>query len=67
MPIFTRRRLQAMLDDLGPRLTTPKAADLHPRLEHVDTQAALAAEMVRLLLDRTCSIIGSATHASKSF
>jgi hypothetical protein len=45
MPIFARRRLQAMLDDLGPRLTPAKAADLLARLEHRQTDKALAAEI----------------------
>jgi hypothetical protein len=50
MPIFARRRLQAMLDDLAPRLTSAKAADLHGRLEHDDTKTALAAEIELALL-----------------
>ena len=33
MPIFARRRLQAMLDDRGPRLTSGRAKDLVNRLE----------------------------------
>ena len=44
MPIFARRRLQAMLDDLGPLLTPPKEADLRARLEHRQTGKVLAAE-----------------------
>jgi len=42
MPIFARRRLQAMLNDLGPRLTDSK--DLLARLEHKDSKPALASE-----------------------
>lgn len=44
MPIFTRRRLQAMLDELGPLLTKPKTKDLLSRLEHRDTANAMSAE-----------------------
>jgi hypothetical protein len=44
MPIFSRRRLQAMLDDLAPHLTSAKSADLVARLDHKDTQLALAGE-----------------------
>lgn len=44
MPIFARRRLQAMLDDLGRLLTPAKQADLLARLEHSDTGKVLSAE-----------------------
>jgi hypothetical protein len=44
MPIFARRRLNAMLHDLAPHLTVPQATDLRSRLDHCDTQPALAAE-----------------------
>ena len=50
MPIFARRRLQAMLNDLGPRMTAANAADLLARLEHDETQSALAAEFELALL-----------------
>ena len=45
MPLFSRRRLQAMLDDLGPYLIAAKASDLLARLEHKRTQDAMAAEL----------------------
>lgn len=45
MPIFARRRLQAMLDGLGPTLSVPKANDLLARLENKTTKDALAAEV----------------------
>src|ERR1700733_8184636 len=44
MAIFSRRRLQAMVDALGPFLASDKAGDVLARLEHKDTQSALAAE-----------------------
>jgi hypothetical protein len=44
MPIFGRRRLQQMLDELGPWLVRDKAADLLNRLENVDPDQALPAE-----------------------
>jgi hypothetical protein len=50
MPVFTRRRLQTMLNDLGPRMTVATATDLLARLEHKDTQSALAAEFELALL-----------------
>ena len=50
MPIFARRRLQTMLNDLGPRLTAADASDLLARLEHKDTKSALAAEFELALL-----------------
>jgi hypothetical protein len=50
MPIFARRRLQTMLNDLGPRLTAANASDLLARLEHKVTQSALAAEFELALL-----------------
>src|SRR3954452_10736024 len=45
MPIFARRRLQSMLEDLGPLMSSAKANDLLARLEHKDAKAALAAEV----------------------
>lgn len=45
MPVFARRRLQAMLNDLAPHFTAAKAADLLTRLEHRSTKDALAAEV----------------------
>jgi hypothetical protein len=50
MPIFARRRLQAMLNDLGPRMSAADATDLLKRLEHNNTQSALAAEFELALL-----------------
>lgn len=44
MSIFSRRRLQAMLNDLGPLLTAQKANDLVARLEHKRTEQAIATE-----------------------
>ncbi len=45
MPIFARRRLQAMLDDLGPRLTAGKAKDLLKRVDNRKrTDQVLSAE-----------------------
>jgi hypothetical protein len=44
MPIFSRRRLSAMLHDLAPHLSAPQAADLLARVDHCDTQPALAGE-----------------------
>jgi hypothetical protein len=45
MPIFARRRLQSMLDALGPLLSQAKAKDLLARLEHKNAKDALAAEV----------------------
>ena len=45
MPIFSRRRLQAMLNDLAPILDPSKAQELVSRLESTDTKNALGAEM----------------------
>ena len=50
MPVFSRRRLQIMLHDLASVLTAEKANDLLHRLEHKNTQAALAAEAELSLL-----------------
>lgn len=50
MPVYARRRLQAMLDDLAPLLTVEKAADLLARLEHKNSKDALAAEVELSLL-----------------
>ena len=44
MPIFARRRLRAMIDDLSALLEPDKVKDLMSRLEHRDTASALAAE-----------------------
>lgn len=56
MSIFARRRLQAMLNDLAPRLSTANAADLLARLEHKLTQSALAAEFELALLWAIASV-----------
>jgi hypothetical protein len=50
MPIFARRGLQKMLNDLAPRLTAANASDILARLEHSNTQSALAAEFELALL-----------------
>lgn len=50
MPVYARRRLQAMLNDLAPLLTVQKAADLLARLEHKNAKDALAAEVELSLL-----------------
>lgn len=50
MPVYARRRLQAMLNDLAPFLTLEKAADLLARLEHKNAKDALAAEVELSLL-----------------
>ncbi len=63
MPIFGRRRLQQMLDELGPWLVHSKATDLLKRLENVSPDQAIPAEfelaldwavakMARLEIDR---------------
>lgn len=44
MPIFARRKLQLMLDDMAPYLTPSKSRDLFKRLEHQNTDQALPAE-----------------------
>ncbi len=44
MPIFGRRQLQLMFDDLGPWLAEGKAKDLLNRLENEDSDQALPAE-----------------------
>ena len=44
MPIFARRRLRAMIDDISPLTTQSKVKDLLSRLESRDTRSALAAE-----------------------
>ncbi len=44
MPVFARRRLKAMLDDLSEYLDSSKRTDLVARLEHRDTKVALAGE-----------------------
>jgi hypothetical protein len=52
MPIFTRRRLQAMLNDLAPRFDRARGNDLHllRRLENKRVDQALPAEMELALL-----------------
>lgn len=45
MPIFTRRRLQSMLDDLSDRMDLAKLSDLRARLESKRVDQALPAEM----------------------
>lgn len=45
MPIFTRRRLQAMLDEIAPLIEEHKARDLLQRLEKDKVEQALPAEM----------------------
>ena len=50
MPLFTRRRLQVMLDDIVPRLVDEKARDLLRRLEGKSVDQALPAEMELALL-----------------
>jgi hypothetical protein len=45
MPLFTRRRLQTMLDDLRPRMSAEKAKNVVRRLDGKDTQNAMATEM----------------------
>lgn len=45
MPVFSRRRLQAMLDDLSDLLNRGKAADLIARLRSKRTGQTLAAEI----------------------
>lgn len=50
MPIFSRRRLQAMLDDLMPHLNGSKGQDILSRLENKRTEQALPAEMELALL-----------------
>jgi hypothetical protein len=44
MPIFTRRQLQQMFNELGPWLTPAKAIDPLKRLEHVNPNKAIPAE-----------------------
>lgn len=44
MPIFGRRQLQRMFDELGPWLTPDKAKDLLKRMENVAPNQALPAE-----------------------
>jgi hypothetical protein len=44
MSIFSRRRLQAMLDELDPLLTPQKTNELLGRLEHERTSQAIGAE-----------------------
>src|ERR1700744_1940256 len=44
MPIFGRRQLQRMLDELGPHLGRSKALDLLKRLENDDPGKSLPAE-----------------------
>ncbi|HET6158656.1 MAG TPA: hypothetical protein VFE34_09955 [Dongiaceae bacterium] len=44
MPIFSRRRLHSILEELAPHLSLAKRNDLSQRLEHKNTKTALAAE-----------------------
>jgi hypothetical protein len=44
MPIFTRRAVQLMLDELAPWLTTAKAKDLVHRLDHVEPDQVIPTE-----------------------
>lgn len=44
MPIFTRRQLQQMLNELGPWLVRSKATDLLKRLENGSPDQAIPAE-----------------------
>jgi hypothetical protein len=50
MPVFTRRRLQAMLNDLAERKDATKVRDLVGRLEAKDAEQVLPAEMELALL-----------------
>lgn len=50
MPVYARRRLQSMLDDLAALLSQDKARDLWKRLEHKNAKDALAAEVELSLL-----------------
>jgi hypothetical protein len=50
MPIFGRRQLQQMLNDLGPWLTPHKAKELRNRLENPNPDHAVAAEYELALL-----------------
>jgi hypothetical protein len=49
MPIFTRRQLQQMLNELGPWLVPSKAVDLLKRLEHLSPAQAIPAEFELVL------------------
>ena len=49
MPIIVRRRLQAMLNELGPFLTPSKASDLLKRIENRITDQAIPAEYELML------------------
>jgi len=44
MPIFARRRIAKMLEDLSPMLTPNKRRDVITRLEHTRTDQAMASE-----------------------
>ncbi|MHC4053294.1 hypothetical protein [Bradyrhizobium sp. 25ACV] len=50
MAIFTRRRIQAMLDDLSPLLNKEKRSDLVARLNNKRVEQALPAEMELALI-----------------
>jgi hypothetical protein len=50
MPVFARRRLQAMLDELSPLLRGGKGLDLLRRLNRKEVEQALPAEMELALL-----------------
>ena len=45
MAIFARRRLQAMLDEISPRVENSKVRDLLSRIESKEIEQALPAEM----------------------
>lgn len=45
MPVFTRRRLQGMLNDLSDRMDSAKRSDIRARLESKRVDQALPAEM----------------------
>jgi hypothetical protein len=64
MPILPRRRLQSMLDELGPRLTKPQASHLRSRLDHRDPDSAIPAEY-ELLVGWSLSKIANLTVEPK--
>jgi hypothetical protein len=50
MPIFAHRRLQSMIDEIGPKMDAATLADLLKRLQNIDTTSVLAAEAELALL-----------------
>ncbi len=66
VPIFSRRRLQNMLDGIGPILDRPQAKDLLNRLENRDVTAALAAEVELSLLWAINSVTKTQLHPELS-